>query len=115
MQPGMFGAFFQGSGTPLSVGHISRDPGSSGELLDAVCLMLDRRGEQILLPEDDIKLRPGDQLLFVGGEDALARQQRYLLEPGTVEYVRTGQEPARGWLFRNVENWWRHRRAHRVT
>ena len=97
MQPGMFGAFFQGAGQPLSVGHISRDPGNPDVTLQAVCLMLDRKGEQILLPEPQIALRPGDQLLFVGDEDALLRQQRYLQEPGSVQFVRTGREPSRGW------------------
>lgn len=107
MQPGMFGAFFQGSGTPLSVGHLSADPGNPTESLQAVCLMLDRRGEQTLLPAADMPLKPGDQLLFVGSEEALNRQQRYLLEPGTVQFVCTGEEPSRRWIFRYARQWWR--------
>lgn len=113
MQPGMFGAFFQGTGQPLSVGHIARDPGNPQLKLDAVCLMLDRKGEQMLLPAPDIALKPGDQLLFVGAEDALRSQQRYLQEPGTVHFVRTGREPPRGWAFRYVRRWLDNRQASR--
>ena len=68
--------------------------------------MLDRKGEHILLPGPDVALKPGDQLLFVGNEEALKRQQTYLQEPSSVQYVRTGVEPGRGWVFRNVRKWW---------
>ena len=45
------------------------------------------------------------------GEDALLRQQRYLQEPGTVQYVRTGREPSRGWAFRYMRKWWESRQV----
>lgn len=109
MQPGMFGAFFQGAGQPLSVGHLCCNPGNPESMLEAVPLMLDRKGEQILLPGPEVTLKPGDQLLFVGSEEALKRQQVYLQEPSSVQYVRTGVEPGRGWVFRNVRKWWNDR------
>ena len=102
MQPGMFGAFFQGQGERLTIGHLTRDPADSDRPLEAVPLMLDRRGEHTLLPPADLPLKPGDQVLFVGSDDAMRVQQRFLSEPGTIQWVRTGTEPPRGWVFRQL-------------
>ncbi|MEZ5741534.1 MAG: NAD-binding protein [Burkholderiaceae bacterium] len=100
MQPGMFGAFYQGGGDKLSIRHLGRDPADIEVALEAVPLMLERKGERTLLPEEQTILRPGDQLLFVGTDHAMARQQQFLLEPGAVQYARTGIEPPRGWVFK---------------
>ncbi|MGC1442274.1 MAG: NAD-binding protein [Burkholderiaceae bacterium] len=113
MQPGMFGAFFQGAGAPLSVGHISRDPGHPDAELSAVCLMLDRKGEQMLLPSSEVQLKPGDQLLFVGSDEALQRQTRYLREPSAIQYVRTGEEPSHGYIFHYMRKWFDNRQRTR--
>lgn len=102
MQPGMFGAFFQAAGERLTIGHLTRDPVDREERLECVALMLDRRGEHTLLPPADQPLKPGDQVLFVGSEPAMLAQQRFLSEPGTMLYVRTGAEPPRGWVFRHL-------------
>ncbi|MFZ4758199.1 MAG: hypothetical protein ACOYLX_08545, partial [Burkholderiaceae bacterium] len=58
------------------------------------------RGEAVPLPELDEVLRPGDRVLFAGAQGVEALQRRYLLDPSPIEFVRTGVEPARGWLFR---------------
>ncbi len=49
------------------------------------------------------RLRPGDRLLFIGRERARQLQLRFLTEPGTFDYVRSGTQLPRGWLFRKLE------------
>ncbi len=108
MQPGMFSAFLQGSGGDrLAIAHLLRDPANRDERLHAVALMLERRGEQLLLPDEQLELKAGDQILFVGADEALTRQQSYLKDPGAVHYARTGVERPRTWVFKQWNRWFK--------
>ena len=106
LQPGMFGAFFQRGGEAFRLAHLTADPTAPRERLKVAALMLERNGERQLLPDADTRLRPADRILFVGDAAAQRLQRRYLTEPGTIEWVCTGEEPARSLVFR----WWRQRR-----
>jgi voltage-gated potassium channel len=53
-----------------------------------------------ILPDRMLGLRPLDRVLFAGGDGARAAQRRYLLDPTPIDFVRTGREPPRSWLFR---------------
>lgn len=103
LRPGMFSALFQHGDEPFTIAHLFTDPTSRLERMQASVLMLERSGKPQLLPDDDVELRPGDRLLVVGSDVARRLQQRYLDEPSTVQWVRSGNEPPRGLLFR----WWR--------
>ena len=111
LQPGMFYAFFQRAGAPFRIAHLLADPTNPAERLRATPLMLEREGEARLLPADDTPLKPGDRILFAGDDPARRLQQRYLTEPGTVAWVCSGSEPARGLIFR----WWQRRRARQAA
>ncbi len=106
MRPGMFSALFQHGDEPFTIAHLFTDPTTRQQRMHASVLMLERSGKPQLLPDDDVALRPGDRLLVVGTDVARRLQQRYLDEPSTVQWVRSGNEPPRGLLFR----WWRQRR-----
>lgn len=103
--PGMFFAFFQRGGTPFTLRHLTLDPTDPQTRMACTALMLERDKRQRLLPPEDTPLRPGDRVLFVGEDAARRLQQRYLTEPGTVAWVCSGTEPARGYVFR----WWQRR------
>jgi hypothetical protein len=103
MRAGMFGAFFQHRGAPFRISHLVTDPTKRRERLRASALMLERAGGTQLLPNDDVALKPGDRILFVGEYVASRLQQRYLDEPSAVAWVCSGTEPPSGYLFR----WWR--------
>jgi len=107
LQPGMFFAFFQRGGAPVTIGHLVADPTFPTERLRASALMIERDSVRTLLPDDNKVVRPGDRILFVGDDTARRLQQRYLTEPGTVAWVCSGSEPPRGLIFR----WWHKRRA----
>ncbi len=111
MRPGMFSALFQHGDEPFTIAHLVTDPTSRQERMNASALMLERSDKPQLLPGDDIALKPGDRVLFVGDDISRRLQQRYLDEPSTVEWVRAGSEPPRGILFRR----WRQRRLKRSS
>lgn len=113
-QPGLFNAFFRNrGGCALTIEQILRDPRHHENRLTALAVMLVRRGERILLPDPSTELRPGDRLLFMGQETARQLQLNFLEDPLAVDYVRTGIQQPRGWLFRRLEAWWRMRQEAR--
>jgi Trk K+ transport system NAD-binding subunit len=88
---------------PLAVGDLLRDPRDPSLALPALPLMvLGADGAERLLPAAAVALVAGDRVLFAGelGTDAI--QRRFLLDPSPIDYVRTGREPSRGWLFRRL-------------
>lgn len=115
-QPGLFNAFFRNrGGKALTIRQILRDPRDHETPLRAVAVMLSRRGERILLPAPDTELRPGDRLLFLGQDSARRLQMNFLVDPLTVDYVRTGIQQPRGWLFRKLDAWWQARQQARAA
>ena len=111
MQPGMFTAFLQRGGEPFRISHLATDPTNPEERMPIAALMLERRGTRRTLPAADTMLQPGDRVLFVGDDSSCRLQRRYLTEPGTVTWVCSGSEPARGFVFR----WLAQRRRARST
>jgi Trk K+ transport system NAD-binding subunit len=111
LMPGMFYAFFQRGGAAFRIQHLLADPTNPGAPLRATALMLERDRSTRLLPAADEALKPGDRILFAGDDGARRLQERYLTEPGTVAWVCSGSEPARGLIFR----WLEQRRRARVA
>ncbi|HZH08526.1 MAG TPA: NAD-binding protein [Lautropia sp.] len=103
LQPGMFGAFFQTYQDPPRIRHLLVDPTDRERTLAAAAVYLIRKGQNLMLPSADTELKPGDRILFIGRERARLRQLRFLHEPGVFDYVRTGVQTPRGWLFRKLE------------
>ncbi len=56
--------------------------------------------DEVALPDPQTALRPGDWIMFAGSEGVESLQRRFLLDPSPIEFVRTGVEPPRSWLFR---------------
>ena len=96
----VFDAFGLRYGRWLPPGSRARTSDEGGVLGRAGAELAATRGEALSLPELDTALRPGDRVLFAGAAGIEALQRRYLLDPSPIELVRTGIEPARGWLFR---------------
>lgn len=87
---------------PLLLSELLIDPSDPPNTLRAVPLLLER-GEQLeFMPEVGITLQSGDRILFAGASGVETRQRRFLLDPSPLEFVRTGIEPPRSWLFRRL-------------
>ena len=57
---------------------------------------------EIILPPLDTELIAGDRILFAGRGGVEGLQNRFYLDPSPLEYVRSGVEPQRSWLFRTL-------------
>ncbi|BAN69703.1 potassium channel family protein [endosymbiont of unidentified scaly snail isolate Monju] len=89
-------------GEPVCLGEVLRDPWTRERSLCCMALMVERRGERILVPGDDFRLAAGDHLLLVGQESAFTRLAWNLGHDAALDYVRTGQPAPQGWLWRRL-------------
>ncbi|MCU0868414.1 MAG: hypothetical protein MUF30_02270, partial [Burkholderiales bacterium] len=87
----------------LTVGALLRDPRDRAEALPVIALALARDGALQLLPDDDVAVRPGDQLLMCGRGRG-RRAQRLLLADGAVlAYVLGGRRTSGSFVWRRRE------------
>ena len=100
--PGLREALAPEVDPPLSIGDLLTNPERPTERLNAVPLLILRKKQEIPLPEEDLRLLPGDRILFAGQRGVRESQNRFLLEPSPLTYIRTGMEPPRSWLFRRL-------------
>ena len=85
------------------VGDLLRRPSQRDRPLACVPLYLQRADESFELPDDELVLQPGDQLLFAGRDGARDRQQSLLRNDKIRDYVLTGRDPPGGWLWQRLQ------------
>jgi len=89
-------------GEQVPLGEVLRDPWQRERKLCCLVLMVERRGEQVLVPGDDFCLAAGDRLLVVGQESAFTRLAWNLGHDTALDYVLTGCPAPQGWLWRRL-------------
>ena len=67
--------------------------------LDVVCLLLRRNSKQQVMPNGEIAIAVGDELLLCGSHSARRQFGISLANPYTLAYLASGEEPARGWVM----------------
>lgn len=100
--PGLRQVLNEPGATPLLLRELLMDPSDPPNALRAVPLLLQRSERLEFIPEVGIALQTGDRILFAGASGVESRQRRFLLDPSPLEFVRTGIEPARSWIFRRL-------------
>ena len=90
-------------GARVRLGDIMRDPGDRERFLPCIALLRVSRNSRELLPDEESVLEMGDRLLFCGTTHAFARMQWNLCHGPTLEYVLTGEEKPRSWLWRRLQ------------
>jgi Trk K+ transport system NAD-binding subunit len=96
--PGLREALSPEVDPPLSIGDLLINPEKPPERISAVPLLLLRKKKETPLPADDTRLLSGDRILFAGQRGERELQRRFLYEPDSLSFARTGIEP-HGWLF----------------
>ncbi len=84
----------------VALGDLFRDARDRGCRMDAVPLMLKRGEERRVMPDADIELMPGDEILVCSTARAKARMSANLSDVYTLCYLATGVEQTRSWLLR---------------
>jgi voltage-gated potassium channel len=95
--PAMYRLLMQGG--HATVGDLLRNPSRRDEPLAIVPLFLRRDDEAFELPADGFELRPADEILFAGRGSARDLQQALLHNERIRDYVVTGSDPSKGWLW----------------
>ena len=85
---------------------LTRNPYRREEWQACVPLQLERDGELHPLPDLGTKLEPGDRLLFCGTRQARGDIEAALRNPYTLEYLVSGEDPPRSYLFRWLQSRW---------
>lgn len=83
----------------ISLGEILRDGTDRGTPLRATTLLVRRDKQLILLPPDDFRLLPGDELLLASSLAARRNLELTLHNPNELDYVLTGRETSGSWLW----------------
>lgn len=87
-------------GPRATLGNLLQDPRDREGRLPAIALMLARGGERELLPGDELRLRPGDRLLFCGCPGARDRMGWTLQNIHALRYVQSGTSQPEGVVWR---------------
>ncbi|MEN3109753.1 NAD-binding protein [Uliginosibacterium paludis] len=105
-QPGLRDVLRGHTEAPLQLGELMISPLDPTRPLAAVPLFLLRTGDdgerEYMLPSTGMPLQNGDRILFAGREGVERLQGHFNLDPSPLEYVRSGVEPARSWIFRKL-------------
>lgn len=84
----------------VRLGDIMRDPEGRERTLDCIALLRVSRNSRELLPDADTSLQAGDKLLFCGTASAFSRMQWTLCHGPTLDYMLSGVELPRSWVWR---------------
>jgi len=89
-------------GRKVTLPHLLSDPGERTRPLPAICLLLKREGQRLVLPADDLVLKAGDRLLFCGRHSARDRMDWCLQNYHALKYILTGEIVSAGWIWRRI-------------
>jgi len=89
--------------THISLGDLLRDPWKRERQLPCIVLLVQRRQETVLLPDADFELKEDDKILLCGDNHAFDRLHWNLNHASSLEYVRTGEVKAQGWLWKKIQ------------
>lgn len=98
-------AFLARPSPRLQLKHFNHSVLEHGEPLRCIALMRSHAGEDFLIPDEDTFLNFGDELLFIGDDDAWQSHQAMCSETSLLEYARTGLEQPQSWVFRKIAAW----------
>ncbi len=90
-------------GKQLLLGDLLRNPADRQAELTCLPLLLSRGQEEILIPDNDTRLRDGDRILFCGEARARRQQALGLYNYNVLSYLMTGRDAPGGTAWRWLE------------
>lgn len=82
----------------VTIGDLQRSPQDRNQRLDCVALLHHRGDYSIILPDDDMVIVDGDQVLFCGHPHARNKMQQLLQNQNVCTYILTGEEHASSYI-----------------
>jgi hypothetical protein len=99
------------AGNSLNLQQLCRDPHNLDGSIACMAFTIRRVGKCLMLPTDTESVLPGDDLLFCGTERAEDLLSATMNNACTLEFLITGRDHARGYLFRWLEQRHQQRQA----
>ena len=92
---------------PITLGALFRSSQNCDQYIAAMPLLLLRNDESIALPDDDMELQIGDEIVMIGTSDAFDEQSECLYDDSTLFYVATGRDipTSRAWRRLTRQRW----------
>ena len=89
-------------GRNVKVQHLSAHPQNRGVQLPSMALMVVRKGEAHVLPEEDFCLRIDDEILFCGRSHVLNQMLWTVCNSNVLRYVISGHDEGGGYLWKRL-------------
>jgi voltage-gated potassium channel len=90
-------------GQSISLGELRRNPHDLGGSIQCMPLSITRDEQLIMLPPDSELIQTDDEILFCGTESGETLLSATMNNPYTLDYLITGKDRARGYLFQWLE------------
>ena len=87
-------------GRIITISHLTQDPGDREAKLRCVPLLLIREGQEILLPDDDLEIKIGDELLFCGTHQVKDNMHWTLRVMRSLNYVMSFRDEPESYIWR---------------
>lgn len=87
-------------GRVMRVGNLLQDPRQRERQIKAIPLLLKRDNKLLLMPTDDIAIKPGDQMLFCGTPGAYNSMRWSLNDLHSINYIMTYEDTPDGYFWR---------------
>lgn len=98
--PAVTAALYEEHGVYIET--LQHDPRDRNQRLPCLALLLKRGSQRLLVPDDSVLLRPGDQLLYCGMVGAQQRMQWTLQNRNVLRYLQSGEERPEGAIWKWV-------------
>lgn len=87
-------------GRVMRVGNLLQDPRQRERQIKAIPLLLKRDNKLLLMPTDDIAIKPGDQILYCGTPGAYRSMHWSLNDLHSLNYIMTYEDTPDGYFWR---------------
>ena len=90
-------------GRTVNLNHLTQDPVSRDHKLKCVALLLERKGDCQLMPDDSAILQSGDKILFCGMREAMNSMNWTLKVMSSLNYVMSYENEPESYLWRKLK------------
>jgi len=87
-------------GKRVVVNHLIRDPRNRDDRLPCIVLLIKRKDQEILLPDDDTEIMIGDRILLCAGYNSKRHVDWFVKNHNVFDYVLSGEEHSSNFLTR---------------
>lgn len=89
-------------GRSIRIGNLLQDPRARERKITSVALLLRRNQQIILMPGDDVAIKPGDEILYCGTPDAERSMKWTLNDLHSLNYIMTYEDMPDSYIWHKI-------------